>query len=110
MLDKMMEDEILAFGRIEAWSLEEELGMTTEEIKVWQDSLGFDNIPSPDDSSFDDADEESVIVDNDHVSCCSIYFSDWVEGELYSSQVPCGSFDDKDASSCFKCKCIKLCI
>jgi hypothetical protein len=43
MLVKMMEDKILAFGHIEAWSLEEELGMTMEEIKTWQDSLGFDN-------------------------------------------------------------------
>jgi hypothetical protein len=105
-----MEEEMLAFGRIEAWSLEDELGMTMEEIKVWQDSLGFDNSSTSPDDSFLVDDEEDVIVDSaagrrpnisalddDGVSSVSSgSFSDWLEGgELYVSQVSC-SYDESD--------------
>jgi hypothetical protein len=103
-LEKMMEDEILAFGRM-FWSLAEELGMTTEEMKTWQDSLGFANSSSPDDSFYDDEEYDGRFLqagfykatasDDDSSSSILSMPSDWV-GVGVSSSLD-GESDDVSA-------------
>jgi hypothetical protein len=88
--------------------LAEELGMTTEEMKTWQDSLGFANSSSPpDDSFFVDEEDYSRFLqpgfykptandDDDSSSSILSMPSDWV-----GAGVSC-SFDDEsddDASA-----------